>query len=442
MNIFARQKKRSGFSVVEVLTSIIVAAIGVAGVMVMIPFGVGQAEQGLDQQIASNLARNAAEELEIRSFGDPITWQTLPAGTGTGRDYVLDPMGTSARLMAGDTPGFFPFVAQQLEAAVIASSQQAYLQDGIASSDKTILILRRNLASAAAATPIQRMELARSLFRWGDDLTFSTELLANGAPAQEMLPPQQIFDVVPGAPPTPVRRQAEGEMSFLVVSSPENLLPNPSAYPTAPANPDIGVFDRVESFRNQVLSYRRRLPPLSASNTFDRIYSAFPPSTDPLVGSFLPNDRIAYGGGDLFLTDETDANLKASNNASGQRPEIRRGDWIELVNVMFDVKVNRFRRQVQFYQVLDAWYDTSVAPFGWRVTLQGPNFDFGIAKTGSTPDSPQLYGTGFGSGFPDYSARVVLAGAQTRTIPSKTYAIHLPDVWAVVERTSSTPALR
>lgn len=440
MATYSIRNSRAAFSVIEVLTAIIVAAIGVAGIMLMIPFAVGQAEQGLDQQIASNLARNASEEMKIRRFFDPLAWQPLPGGqTGTSRDYLLDPAGVSARQLAGEGPGVFPFVSVQLETAVTASSSQSYYQDGTQSFDKTILINRRNLNSFAT-TDKQRQELARTLFQWNDDLVFSTELKGNGGMSPDLLPPQQIMDVVPGTS-IPLRRQAEGEMSYVVVSSPVNLTPEPSSYPTTPLNPDNGILDRTESFRNQVLSYQRRLPPLLTSLNFDRVYCVFPPTVNA-AGEFAPADRIAFTGGDFFLTDEIDSNLRSSNAGSTQRKEIRRGDWIELVNVNFDLNVNRFRRQIQFYQVLDAWYDSTNPPFGWHVTLQGPNFDFGLAKTGSIPDNPQIYGTGFGTGFPDYAAHVRSVSGQTRTIPSKTYAIHLPDVWAVIERTSSIPTLR
>ena len=52
MNIFKHNLARSnrhGLSVIEVLTSIVVALIGVFGVLAMIPFSVKQTRSGLDQ---------------------------------------------------------------------------------------------------------------------------------------------------------------------------------------------------------------------------------------------------------------------------------------------------------------------------------------------------------------------------------------------------------
>jgi hypothetical protein len=182
---------------------------------------------------------------------------------------------------------------------------------------------------------------------------------------------------------------------------------------------------------------------------FDRVYQVQHPFSDPSTPGEYANTpsnvwkRVAYSGGELKLTDQTGGALFGSNSVSTNRTEIRRGDWICLTNVMFDpdkpqAEKRRFVQQMEFYQVLDATVDATVPP-GWLVTLQGPNFDFGWSYTDASPDNQQVYGTGFGSGFGDYSAQVFGTGP-IRYIPSKTYAIHLPDVWSVVERTFRRPA--
>ena len=78
-NLVARfdRNRRSGITLIEVITSILVAVIGVFGVMVMIPFGVSQAEHGLRQEEASALARNAVSDFEIRGFPIQACGQAL-----------------------------------------------------------------------------------------------------------------------------------------------------------------------------------------------------------------------------------------------------------------------------------------------------------------------------------------------------------------------------
>ena len=59
---------RHGLSVIEVLTSIVVALIGVFGVLAMIPFSVKQTQSGLDQDAATSMARNALANFEASGF--------------------------------------------------------------------------------------------------------------------------------------------------------------------------------------------------------------------------------------------------------------------------------------------------------------------------------------------------------------------------------------
>ena len=60
--------RRRGVTVIEVLTSMVVAAIGVFGVMILIPFSVQQAQVGLDSDAATVVAENAYEDLKIYGF--------------------------------------------------------------------------------------------------------------------------------------------------------------------------------------------------------------------------------------------------------------------------------------------------------------------------------------------------------------------------------------
>ena len=60
--------RRAGISIIEVLTSLVVAAIGVSGVLVLIPFAVKQSQLGIDNDLADVVGVNAIEDLQIRGF--------------------------------------------------------------------------------------------------------------------------------------------------------------------------------------------------------------------------------------------------------------------------------------------------------------------------------------------------------------------------------------
>jgi hypothetical protein len=66
--LFRSSRHRDGISIIEVLTSLAVATIGVFGVLVLIPFAVKQAQIGLDQDAADLIGRNALEDLQTHRF--------------------------------------------------------------------------------------------------------------------------------------------------------------------------------------------------------------------------------------------------------------------------------------------------------------------------------------------------------------------------------------
>ena len=64
-NVHHSIRLHRGVTVIEVLTSMLVALIGVFGVLILIPFSVQQAQIGLDQDAAGVVADNAFEDLQI-----------------------------------------------------------------------------------------------------------------------------------------------------------------------------------------------------------------------------------------------------------------------------------------------------------------------------------------------------------------------------------------
>lgn len=343
------RSSRRGISVIEVLTSILVAAIGVAGVMVIIPFAVGQAEQGFDQETATTFGRNFADEFEIRGFDQASRWLPAVPITNLGNGIVVDPIGTSAT----PTTNLFPYMnsADQIPALSIP---------------RVNLKNEQNVAFSAA--------LGRTLFSWRNDLVFGQPDAVNTAaayPSPDLAPPEMFYDFSGN---TPVRRQYEGEMSCVVFCVPDRLIPDSLGNPFVPA------------WRSHIVVYRRRpLPTSSDPFPFDRAYVV--QATIPVP----PTQRnVLVAGGEVVLTATT-------ATPTSQHSAIRRGDWMLMTNLPTTTGI----RQLNFYRVLDASEQT---PGNWQVTLQGPDFD-------------------------------LLTNVTAPATPPVTYAVHLPDVWAVIERT-------
>lgn len=378
------QNRRLGITMIEVLTSILVALIGVFGVLVMVPFGVSQAEQGLRQDEATGLAMNAINDFKNRDFGNTERWHTVAGVQLTNLDplaraYVIDPIGVADRLRAsqdgtGRIPplvsGVFPFTSSDVESILTGP--------GGVPSEQNVVMSRVTLDVNSSIMP---REVADRLFSWGSDLVVEEE-------TDDNLPPLQIFDVDAGD--NPVRRQALRDMSYIVVAVPAKVSPGPGG-------------DRVFAWRNYFVVYEKRPQPLeflgqtpepgeTEEHPYDRVFRVTNPGGANLV---------SYSGGDVVLTE--------LNQNSTQSDEIQRGDWIMLTNVAFSAALQRYTQQVHFYKVVDS--ENSAG--SWEVTLQGPNFDFRSdtdTNSGAAADPPD-------------------------PMPSTTYAIHLPNVWAVFERT-------
>lgn len=236
---------RAGLSVIEVLTSMLVAVIGVAGVLVLIPFASRQAELGLDIDAAGRLARNAVQNFEIEGH-DRLVAGNPPWVDATGvqetvlATYAIDPLGDT---VAGATQ--FPFTTT--------------------SGMPTLEILNLANYDGVNLTEFTTAE-ARRLCLTGDDLQF-------GDGVNDLAGPEQIFDVNAGVS---VRRQSRGELSWMSIVTPVKGDYNSATIPTG---------NRGGKFREHILVYRNRS--LDGSTTMPDAQVV-----DPTAGVLRPGGTI------------------------------------------------------------------------------------------------------------------------------------------------------
>ena len=69
------KKQSRGISLLEVLAAIFVVAIGLLGVLAVIPFGALQVSRAYQAEYAANMLANAAEEITIRRMPNPDFWE-------------------------------------------------------------------------------------------------------------------------------------------------------------------------------------------------------------------------------------------------------------------------------------------------------------------------------------------------------------------------------
>jgi hypothetical protein len=361
---------RRGLSVIEVLTSILVATIGVAGVMVVIPFAVGQAEQGLDQESASTFGLAAADDFIVKGYAEELTSIDLKIAT--------DPIGSNAGITT------FPYVMNPL---------------GPATS---------NIFAPLRTTYSKAFPILKNDFSWMQDIVHGAPdptLTAAVYPTADLAPPNLFFDIDSG---NAVRRQSEGELTSRVLSF-QTLL---DCCPSLNGEPN---------FRHFFLVDRRRALPIAGSvkQPYDRVYDVDHPGKRQGLNTL--QFRMSNDGGEFILRSST---FHDSNEASTQHSAIRRGDWICLC--ASDFGANSIHQHTNFFQVIDSELIETTPP-AWQVTLRGADHDFLIAYDEDGDPIADNYDARFPYCYIDND---------DNRYPSKTFAIHLPDVWAVIERTS------
>jgi hypothetical protein len=167
---------RRGVSIIEVLFAIGVVAVGLLGVIAVVPVGMNQAGKANTTDRATCVGLNAAQEFELRGYTNPARW--LGSTLSVGQSYAIDPHFLT-RNPAGNQ---FPYTTLA----------------GVFSMPR--LTLNGGLGPMTAAQ-------ADSLFVGHDDLVFDL-------PAEKTLPPVQNY---PGGS----QREYEGTISWMATVVPK-----------------------------------------------------------------------------------------------------------------------------------------------------------------------------------------------------------------------------
>ena len=366
-NIRIAKSNRGGVTIVEVLTSIIVAVIGVAGVLVMIPFGVRQAQTGLDLQDTTTLAENADQEFRIRGYGlielgDTLPWVTIsrsgrdlvPLQTDPGDEpfelagwYLIDPLWMSS-LNNQSYNDNDPTTVNQIDMfRFVGGGDSDLFFDGDTSAGTPAAFpfyttLRDR--SDSGARPIS-LGFADRIFRSRDDLQFASERNPenNDLEIDERDPPIPFLDKMID-PDTgieiPLRRQFEGDISWAAVAVPRRRAGDINLVSGADGR---GL--RIEGFDFHVMVFN------------DRTFSpnAFTPDQDPrfIVSSVDP----------ILSPTQIFETATLTLNVAPGAIDIQNDEWVMLIN--FDG--NR-QSHVGFYRVIGS------VPDRGQISIVGDDF--------------------------------------------------------------------
>ena len=417
------QTNRRGISIIEVLTSMAVATIGVFGVMVMIPFAVQQSQRGLDNDAASVLGSNAIEKLQMDGyltvdeamFGGTVD-EVFPrllitSNPGVDLNWNLSRIGQIGNI--GGTPFSFPGlihfdpIAYTAGNGVVGNGMTELILDPVAvGGTDNIVVSFANAARTAfvdvngngvfdtgepsAGQPVTDREAAR-ICRSRDQLFYDEDSENDDA----LAPPQPLFDVDGG---NTSKRQASGRISWSAFLSPEK-------HPSLTSGP-------VSRFRSHVLVYRDRFVDPTPANRV-AFKTAFPFDEDQRGSSYdyyLTN--MAGNGFNSAVSQITFANDVIDTE------ELSRGDWVMLVNRILEADGDPIR-------TLGAG-DFRAADPGFRTQIMFARVTRVSANTVSVEGGP----------FEFTPAGIPLTGSPS--LPSsETYMVHLKDVVNVFERSVS-----
>ena len=365
-----RPSARSGLSIIEVLTSVVVAMIGVFGVLALIPFAVKQASLGLDSDAAVTTARNAISQMEITGMQIPQNWALLNVASGQIETY--DPNG-----VGDDAPGVFSLdplgilELARIEGTTTLPNETDFgnasfpfqIYDPAGTYPGDLVIPAANFVRPIITPPFDPtvhqfdLELARRMCRSTNDLVFGepdlsddTDLDGDGIPDSSVSGPIQFFDQDGG----PQRRQFKGRISWSAIVAPfTNDLTAPSV-------------DRW-SYRMYILVYK------------DRQFDEFILNADDTVndlGGAMTVALLDTSALDRLQSPVSVVEFPDSISLSGA---VKRDDWVLLINRPDPSATPGFDMQLAFYRVVNFSDEDEVSSAS--ITLDGPDFDFGPAGT-------------------------------------------------------------
>jgi hypothetical protein len=432
------RQSRSGISIIEVMTAVVVAMIGVFGTLVLIPFAVKQAQSGLDLDDARNLAINSRATFEVMGFNDPDRFVTGFAKTNMSDTILrtqrltrppatavmIDPMWINSNAGTGldgnvgglvedevrNNFGFFgdgvlladpadsssPNIASTLVASVGSTAPTVYPFHGQVHPvlPVDLRIRRVSMTSGGDSATLITPTVAQRLFQSTDSLNFSKFDTDDGDLAGQ---PFQIFDRDPAG--NILRRQTDGGR----LSQAMFIIPGDDQLGGIYRRVTLVFADRTFNLYNNPVGIPRPsnqadvVDPNTNVNLRSLMLSAMVSTRGAIPGG-LPS---GFQGGEIVLCPvDWDANSPPEWNQDAldvagtpEAPGVRRDDWVMMINQLPAGyrSVPSARQQIQFYRVANIDEGTGLAGGANlpSLTLDGPAFDFG--PDGATLPRIQTY---------------------------------------------------
>jgi Tfp pilus assembly protein PilV len=332
--------RRAGISLMEVLISIFIMAIGMVSIASLLPVGGIQVQKANVEEQKAICGLNAQREFQIRGMANSANWvqcntSTNPAKwvTYTGAPAAYVPPLAIDPLMVGSV------VAANAQDSKKIDTFPANVNSASYPVMKRLTIATACNASGAAPnitfTPVKA--LSDAIFRAADDIV-------GNQPSDRNLPATGQLTIDSSG--NPVKRDFDGGYTWLATLTPY--------YPDQAAPLPMNQFTL-----SIVIFYRRVIStPTASSQQEDYVHctAAGSPGTEPTAGT------VSFGGGDLNFGDATAATEQQINMT-------RPGNWIMLCRN--DATLGRV---FKWYRIVAASTDTSG---NLGATLSGPDWVWG-----------------------------------------------------------------
>jgi type II secretory pathway pseudopilin PulG len=373
----SRQRRR-GISLMEVLISIGIMAIGLVSVASLLPVGGLQVQKANIEERKAQLVLNAVRDFHVRGMAairDPVNFPWVTAAPNSlqpyfrviGANKVYNPTAaTGAGLGALPPVAIDPLMSSVAVVSQAAQTNLQFFPINKSTSTPPVGMPRLTLASLYNKNPLVARALADEIMVAHDDVIVNQ-------PDDRTLPATgAVISDTSTNPPKPYARDYNGEFSWLATLTPNYpyLLPGESGNP-AEANLDPLFFFKKLMGNEYTLSIvvfdRREVPRSTSSFTASSIGEEIVAVTQP------SGVTVNLGGGDITIKAPTDA----------QSQLIRPNTWMMLARksppeMGFQI--------FKWYRILSASSDGADV----QVTLAGPDWTWGPPDN-SLPTSACLF---------------------------------------------------
>ena len=204
------KRARKAISLLEVMISIGVIALGIFGVAALIPVAMFKLQQGITADRQAAAGQRAVAEFRIRNMGSPGTpenphWMTAAPNKAAGVANIFDAGGNvKHRAYCLDPLGVVNSSSNRFPVGITRGANGAYLQ-----------MVRITLTNGLSGDSFGSISppTVNDMFLLPDDIVFQR-------PEEDALPPRRQFFTSSTLPGVPTKTFAEGSMSWMATMTP------------------------------------------------------------------------------------------------------------------------------------------------------------------------------------------------------------------------------